>query len=867
MKKIFFLLLITLISKLTSAQTTYTFIGNGSWTTTTNWSSNTIPPNILPSGSIIYISPAVGGTCVLNIAQTISQGANIIVTTGANFIISGGLIINNTTLPFPSVTICSQKWMTKNLDVSTYRNGDLIPQVTDPNIWQYLRTGAWRYYNNDSANNNIYGKLYNWYALNDPRGLAPIGWHVPSQLEIDALSTCLGDINGAGGKLKETGTSHWNSPNVGATNSTGFTGLPNPDGNYGYYWTSTEELSDQALYYILSYNDNYLAGNGGPKNISNSVRCVNDSNYTIPIVQTWGPGNVTTTTAKIGGNIYANLYPTITRKGVVYSTSPIVDSTSITGGGKIISSDNGEGNFSDTLTNLVPNTTYYFSAFAVNSIGVAYGIGLVFTTLSANPILTTTAASAITSTTAVFGGNITYDGGSSITARGVVWSTSTSPTIALSTKTIDGTGTGSYISNLTGLLPNTVYYIRAYATNNLVTSYGNQISFTTPIALSTLSTNAMSSITNTAAVCGGNISNAGGGTVTARGVIWSTIPNPTIALTTKTSDGTGTGSYTSNISSLLPNTTYNVRAYATNAAGTSYGNEISFTTLLIAPIFLTTNQITFVSNTSAISGGNITFDGGSAITSRGIIWSTSPNPTTALTTKTSDGTGTGSYTTNLTGLLSNTTYYVRAYAINSNLTTYGNEYSFITLPQPNFTTICSQVWMTNNLDVTTYRNGDTIPQVTNLAQWSSLNTGAWCYYNNDSANGKGYGKLYNWYAVNDARGLAPQGWHVASDSEYTILSNCLGGLTVAGGTMKETGTTHWLSPNTGATNSSGFTAVGGGYRNQIGNFFSLGGNSYLWSSTSNSGTIWYRSLGSSNASLFRSSAIRLNGYAVRCVKD
>src|SRR5450759_1177427 len=159
-------------------------------------------------------------------------------------------------------------------------------------------------------------------------------------------------------------------------------------------------------------------------------------------------------------------------------------------------------------------------------------------------------------------------------------------------------------------------------------------------------------------------------------------------------------------------------------------------------------------------------------------------------------------------------------------------------------TICTQVWMLKNLDVSTYRNGDLIPKVTDPTAWSALTTGAWCWYNNDSAtNASTYGKLYNWYAVNDPRGLAPTGWHVPSDAEWTTLSTCLGGNAVAGGAMKETGTTHWTSPNTGATNSSGFTGLPGGYRNNDGSFNNVGNFGYWWSSTElNTTDAWYRNL-------------------------
>lgn len=296
--------------------------------------------------------------------------------------------------------------------------------------------------------------------------------------------------------------------------------------------------------------------------------------------------------------------------------------------------------------------------------------------------ITTTAVSAITTTSATSGGNISSDGGQTVTARGVCWSTSSNPTTALSTKTTNGTGTGSFTSSITGLTSNTTYYVRAYATTSVSTVYGNEISFTTvqPTAPS-LTTNAVTSITGTTAVSGGNITNDGGASVTVRGVCWSTNPNPTTALTTKTTDGAGAGFFSSNIAGLNTGTTYYVRAYATSGIGTAYGNERSFTTLL--PASITTTATSLITSSTATSGGNITTDGGSAVTARGVCWSTSTSPTIALTTKTSDGNGAGSFTSVLTGLTSNTTYYVRAYATTAAGTSYGNEVSFTTMaPTP-----------------------------------------------------------------------------------------------------------------------------------------------------------------------------------------
>ena len=176
--------------------------------------------------------------------------------------------------------------------------------------------------------------------------------------------------------------------------------------------------------------------------------------------------------------------------------------------------------------------------------------------------------------------------------------------------------------------------------------------------IATLTTTAVSNITITTATSGGNITSDGGAEVTARGVCWGTAASPTVS-GSHTSDGDGTGSFTSSLTGLSPNTPYFVRAYATNSAGTAYGNEVSFTTNPIVGATLTTTTVGTITATSAVSGGNITADGGGAITARGVCWHTAVNPTIA-NNKTTDGAGTGTFTSNLTNLQPGTTYYVKA---------------------------------------------------------------------------------------------------------------------------------------------------------------------------------------------------------------
>jgi uncharacterized protein (TIGR02145 family) len=181
--------------------------------------------------------------------------------------------------------------------------------------------------------------------------------------------------------------------------------------------------------------------------------------------------------------------------------------------------------------------------------------------------------------------------------------------------------------------------------------------------------------------------------------------------------------------------------------------------------------------------------------------------------------------------------------------------------------ICNQTWTKTNLNVTKYRNGDVIPQVTDPAEWDNLTTGAWCYYNNDPAMEAIYGKLYNWYAVSDPRGLAPTGYHIPTDTDWAVLITCLGGESIAGSAMKETGNTHWLNGNTEATNSSGFTALPGGAGGS--RFEGVGFGGLWWTSSEGSFTTsaWSYVLVYSDGSATRDGTSKSSGFSVRCIKD
>jgi len=489
------------------------------------------------------------------------------------------------------------------------------------------------------------------------------------------------------------------------------------------------------------------------------------------------------------------------------------------------------------------------------------------------PSVSTNAISDIGPTSATSGGNVTNDGNADILVRGVCWDTKKSPT-AEDTRTTDGYGVGSFTSNITQLTPNTLYYVRAYAINSEGTSYGNQITFTTnQYSVPTITTTSVSGITQTTAVSGGNITNGGGVEVTARGVCWSTHTVPTVA-DSKTSNGTGEGTYTSNITGLTGNTKYYVRAYATNSEGTGYGEELSFTSSPLLPAVTTADPIA-TSTTTGTAGGTATSDGGSAITARGVCWNTTENPTTA-NSKTTNGTGTGTFISYITGLTANTTFNVRAYATNSVGTAYGANKTFTTDPVTivdndgntyNVIRIGTQVWMKENLKTTTFNDDVAIAYVTGTTAWANLTSHGYCWYNNDTGNKNTYGALYNWYAVASGK-LCPVGWHIPSDDECIELEDYFGFTIPAGGKLKETGTTHWASPNTGATDEVGFKALPGGLRTETGTFQFITNYGYWWTSTEyNTHNEWYRELEYNSDNVVRYYKDDNNGMSVRCIKD
>jgi uncharacterized protein (TIGR02145 family) len=648
----------------------------------------------------------------------------------------------------------------------------------------------------------------------------------------------------------------------------------------GSFTTNLTALLPGVTYYIAAYATNSIGTAYGSQ-----IKITTEK--ILPSITTVVPTVITSSGATSGGIIPSDGGDPVTVRGVCWATTQNPTTSNI----KTIDG-NGIGVFSSTVTGLSPGTTYYLRAYATNSIGTAYGNQLTLNALAVVPVITTTAVTSITPTTAVTGGNVTSDGGAQVTAKGVCWSTSQNPTTA-GNKSIDGTGTGTFTSNLTGLLTNTTYYVRAYATNSAGTVYGSEVNFKTSLVLSLaiVNTSNPTNVTSSSAVVGGNVISDGNAAVTDRGIVYSTNPNPTTA-NSKFSTGVGTGAYTMTITGLSSSTTYYVRAYAINNQGTSYGSQVSFTcSLVLSPPTVVTVTPVNVTTDAALTGGNVTNEGNVSVTERGVVYATTPNPT-IINSKIMNGTGSGYYPCYLTGLSSNTTYYYRAYAINSQGTSYGDNLSFTTqvfVPiigntfNPGLTygsvmdiegvvyktiVIGTQTWMAENLQTSKLNDGTIIPNISSKVMWADFSSPACCWYENNVDSYRGnYGVLYNWFAVNSGN-LCPSGWHVPTDTEWTTLSTFLGDIGVAGGKMKEIGITHWAAPNTSATNSSGFTGVPGGIRDDTGAFYYLGYFAKWWSSTAfNTNEAWYRGLNADNGNLGKNYDNKLYGYSVRCIKN
>ena len=637
------------------------------------------------------------------------------------------------------------------------------------------------------------------------------------------------------------------------------------EGGEGDFIINIDNLSKGIDYYIRVYAKNCFGVGYGDELMFNGEEYIEG----IPELLTNEITSITSSSSKSGGMIVEDQGLSVLNKGVCWSKNPnptISDNKTNDG--------SGSSAFTSSLTDLDPNTTYYVRAYATNINGTGYGNELIFITQIDIPELSTSSVLDIEEDKVACGGENIFDGGSEILSKGLCWSVHSNPTIQDNFE-LCGEGDSDFVCDILNLNSNTTYYIRAFATNEEGTGYGNELSFKTLTGTPTIETLQIVSLEAFDVRLEGNIINDGGFLITERGVCWGKFPNPTLS-GNKVINGNGIGLFSIEISNLDPNSLYYARAYAINSQGVFFGDEISFTTKKSIPI-VETKPIEGIAPKSAISGGVVVNDGGADILSRGICWSQTPNPTVS-DNNAPNSFGTNNYISVLSGLVPSTTYYARAFATNSEGVGYGEQLMFQTVSSqivsnpylnPNLTygevsdidgnvyptiQIGSYIWMAENLKTTRYNDGSEILYIHLLD------------YDNDSINGIIYGKLYSQSAVNSGK-LCPTGWRIPTTEEWDYLSRNFDGFKSTG--IADSGTGLWNSPNIGGTNETGFTGLPGGLHGTI--FYNIGDQGSWWSSTqtSSSSTKNDRFSLSKNLEYFiKSSGGNIfHEASCRCIKD
>ena len=806
---------------------------------------------------------------------------------------------------YHTIKIGSQTWMVEDLKTKRYSNGDLINStipITKELTWENNPNYQWAY-DGIESNVSLYGRLYTWYAATDVRKIAPIGWHVSTDADWTTLQNYLiangynyDGINVGNNIAKSlSAKSFWlPSPNEGAigndlskNNASGFSSTPGGyrgfDGMFyilnwvSDQWTSTESSTEEAWMRSLRYTSSDIVSLSRNKKYGFSIRCVKDT-ILFPTISTLPVTDITFVSAISGGKITDNGGSGILASGVCWDTkvNPTIlnNKTNVNGS---------TGIFSSTITGLMADSTYYVRDYATNIAGTAYGNQIKFKTLKHDTLTISDIDGNDYHTIKI--GNQTWMVENLKTTR---FNDSTPiPIIADGYQWINLNSAGyswyngnSTIENKYGALYNW------YAVNSgKLAPVGWHVPTQADIKTLAIYLGGYS-------IAGSKLKESGnehwyvenGDATNASG--FTALPGGYRSCETGDFHNSGIwGVYWASGDTLANGYRYMMTNNSTVLDLNSDRKNCGFSVRCIkdtitAPV-INTLSVKGISYTSAVCGGKIISDGGAKVTAHGICWSTTSQPglINIITFNSPDSTV---FTNVLTGLASDSTYYVRAFATNSKGTSYGEQVSFKTLKEDSLTitdidgnvyhtvTIGTQVWLKENLKVTKFSNGDLIPNVSDNAAWSALMTGGYCWYNNEIENKSTYGALYNWYAVDDSRLIAPAGWHVATDADFTVLTSYLGGESTAGNKLKEVGLNHWLSPNNFATNESGFTALPGGLRSYSdGTFRNSGSNGYYWSTTqSDSIRAWDRELFYDQVNCFRYDFDSKHyGFSVRCVRD
>jgi uncharacterized protein (TIGR02145 family) len=629
----------------------------------------------------------------------------------------------------------------------------------------------------------------------------------------------------------------------------------------GTFTSDITGLTAGTNYYVRAY-----ATNSGGTKLGNEVTFTTNSDAPVLPTATTSTANPDITSATLHGIVNANGQSTTVtfEYGLTnsYGSNAIASPSPISGTNNV--------DVSASVTGLTGGTLYHFRVRAENGGGVTYGLDQTFTTLCAAPTATTNTATDKTNISATVRGTVNANDFSTTVIFEYGLTTGYGSTASDIQGVLSGTSPTYVSANLSGLQPNTIYHFRVTATNCGGTVSGIDQTFTTNCTAPSAVTNAVTNAGVTIATINGTV-NANNFSSEMNFEYGTTISyGSSVAALPGTVTGTNNTSVSANLTGLTTNNVYHYRVNAINCGGTTHGSDMTFTTLPTVTLDYFISDLNVV-----LCQGTIITGGGAGIIEKGFCWNTSQNPT-INDNKTTNGPGTGPYTGYTSSLTMNTEYYFRAYATNNAGTSYSDQYLIktsagtVTDADGNLyssVTIGTQVWMKENLRTTKYNDGTSIPLVTDPTEWSSMITAGYCWYNNDASTYKlDYGALYNRY-VNTAK-LCPAGWHVATLNDFITLENYNGGVNIAGGKLKEIGTMHWTSPNTSATNASGFTAVPGGWRTDSGVFQHIGTNSCIWTSDNYSGSMgWYFYLINNSAQVNNTGLSYKYGNSVRCVKD
>lgn len=578
--------------------------------------------------------------------------------------------------------------------------------------------------------------------------------------------------------------------------------------------------------------------------ISNAQRTmfVGQNNYVAPTI--FSPPTLSGTSAistisrygaSSGGTITSNGGATITVSGVCWSSTsntPTIADTKTTDGQTT-------GTFTSTITGLTAGVTYHVRAYATNSVGTGYGPVQTFAT-TATAVIPTIGSS-------LGGGVVAYvyqNGDPGYTSTNIPVLIAGNDVLGL-TRWYNGSGisTGATSATLGSGFANT---------NTIITSQGVSMGGYTYAAA--LARNYTSGGFTDWYLPSQNELNqlylnrvAIGGFTNAYNYFWAS--TEVDASNAKLQNFLSGGAVLDFSKSATGGTVRAVRTITLSPSTT--------------PVLAATTPASSVGTTSAVVAGNVTDEGTTQVTARGFVYGTSSG---ASTFTVNSGAGSGSFSSTLTGLTAGTTYYARSFATNAQGTTYGTEVSFTPATVITTVTIGTQIWTDTNLDVTTYRNGDLITYATNAVEWNAATDagiGAWSYYNWDPANGAIYGKLYNWYAVNDSRRLAPSGYHIPTKLEYNTLA------TNSGTTLKSS-SSEW-GVNSG-TNTTGFTGLPGGNNNfsQSSRFEDKGTSGWFWTSDEDGASTtkaYFRLLHQTSGFVDVGSYLKKYGMSIRLVRD